>query len=753
MHLEYKTFLDLFLSIARFSCDQSESVFEPDDADGPPDEGRKSISITQDEFFSHLYEPRNVVQQLKENLRTTNLICLVGPPGSGKSTIVLKLNRELREDRLTNPASSSFMELIDLRVETETNTFDLLDAESIEKSLRDRLVAAYLEEFFPLTRAGDNPRLKLWAFLLDSEKSKEKPRQIFSVFQRLQDRATKLLRKYDLAHPGSISVHDWLQRSIQEPTVQAITEDVDKLIDFPHLVYAAASVQGIKKQVIWLDNVDKLSARQQTDTMLAARKLFTPVATKVGMGVSIREENVFRDYELNDDKAVPYETRVLLEIPRGTGGHAFYPSRDIPVATDKVLRSIINRRLEFTRRYQRQRVEQLSKLIEESTVNTGEESGFDVELLTNQMRKLTPVITPQRYAIIEKLSTNLLGAMAAERAIYLANNSLRDFMVIFRDCLADLLKTDEPEEEPVKALSYERWYLSTLFLRRARHTQRRYKVGVYDILAATDKWFKNGQRDVGCLLPHLIITTIWNLTLQRKIENSAFTRSPPVGEVISRLALLGFNRNEIIEEMHALYLHNFSRQNLIEFRSRSVISSSDQIKDDISVYLTYRGKCIVARTSNSFGYIYDCLRLLGGDSHGEEILIDHPKIRSREEVINELLPLLCDVAQMHVQALKEISTNDLFAGDSWPYKYLDYFGVPKIPPYIRGVDSGAKGAERRFFQLDLLLLSLMIFVHTPPVSEKLQTLRTKFMDAVESLKYFDKENPINTPDFRKELDV
>jgi hypothetical protein len=754
MHPEYKTFLDLFLSVARYSCDQSESVFDPDEEDGPPDEGRKSVSITPDEFFAKLYEPREVLGHLKNRLNTSNLICLVGPPGSGKSTVVMKLYRDLRDWRKSRQPDSSFMELIDLRVETETNAFDLTDALTIEKSLRERLITAYLDEFFRLTRVGENPRLDLWAFLLDGERANDKPRKIFSVFQRLQDSATRLLRKYDLIHPEHISVREWLARSIQEPAVQAITEEVDSLTDFPHLVHAAIRVKGIKRHIIWLDNVDKLSAKQQTDTMIAARKLFTPVATQVGMGLSIREENVFRDYELCDDGATPYETRVLLEMPRGPGGHAFYPSKDVPVATDDVLRSIINRRLEFTRSYQQLRTAQLTQAIEKAKSQRDGAGALDAEELSDQLRKLAPVISPQRYSTIEVLSTTLLEAMAAERAIYLANNSLRDFMVIFRDCLGDLLKSEEPQEEPVRALEYKRWYLSTLFLRRVRHAQRRYQVGVYDIFGATDEWFKGGRKGVGCLLSHLIITATWNLILKRRIGNSVFSRSALCGDVIARLTPLGFSRDDVINEMHVLYLHNNSRQNLLEFRSRAEISSASQITDNLPVYLTHRGKCLVARTSSSFGYIYDCLRLLQGGSQGDETLIDHPQIRSREEVVNDLLPTLCMVAQMHYHALKEIRMKNAFAEANWPYGYLEHFGVPKISPYSRAVDESDKGEDRRYFQLELLLLSLLNFVrNSPAAAEPLQKLLTKFTESVDGLKFLNKSISLPVPDFRKEIGI
>src|SRR5688572_22244842 len=124
MHPEYRTFLDLFLSVARFSCDQSDAILDSDETDALPGEERKSVAITPDEFFEYLYEPRDTVSQLRDHLNnSTNLICLVGPPGSGKSTIVTKLQRELRENRMTGRTNPSFMVLIDFRIETETNNF------------------------------------------------------------------------------------------------------------------------------------------------------------------------------------------------------------------------------------------------------------------------------------------------------------------------------------------------------------------------------------------------------------------------------------------------------------------------------------------------------------------------------------------------------------------------------------------------------------------------------------------------------
>jgi hypothetical protein len=526
-----------------------------------------------------------------------------------------------------------------------------------------------------------------------------------------------------------------LAKKADEPDVATITAKVEEVLDFSHLVHAAYHVEKVQQQIVWLDNADALSDAQQTDAMIAVKKLFSPVASIVRMGISIREENVFREYDIADDGAPPAETRVILDMPRKSG-FAYYPARDIPIADEGTLQQIVQKRLRFTQKYQIENTARLKQLLSEAS----DKVGLEKEALEERLKKLTPVISRDRFTTLQLLADRLLVQMDKEKAIYLANNSLRDFLVIFRDCLADLLKSSKPQkDDDHDALKYEDWYLSTLFFRRIRHAQRRYRTGVYDVLATTDEWFKRGRAGNGCLLAHLVLTTTWNLLLNNRVEATAFGRAPRVRDVVAKLQVLGYDRDTILENLHALYLHNNGRQNLIELRGRSVIPSADKISDDMRVYLTYRGKCLTAHTSASFGYLYDCLRLLEGDRLTDETLIDHPAIRSTNEVIDRLVPILCDVAQMHYLTFKSWRKGNIFAGAKWPYVYYADFGVPSIPPYRW------KGSS--LLQLEMILMSLASYVKHSPEAEKVLKLLSKYREAMESLGDI---NDIKTdPDFRE----
>ena len=716
MHEQYKTFLDWFLSVALYSCDQTDEAAMSTYAEEEPPLNLRKLEVSGSEFFETLYEPRDTLDVITHHLNSrTNLICLIGPRGSGKSTVAQKLLIDVQNERKQNKGAGSFIVFLDLKVEANTNNVDLTDPITIENSLRARLASQYREELFPLTLDGENPRLKLWAFLLDRAYNDQKPMPIFSAFQPLQDEATLMLRQYFTGH-DKVSVKTWLEETLNEAHVHNLVREVDKLIDFHHLAFAAYSVANIRRQTIWFDNLDRFDEREQVDAMIAVRRLLTPVSRRVNMGVSIREENVFRDHELWDDGASPFDTRVMLQLPTDHRGRVFYPSADVPVAKDNELRSIISKRLLFTKNYQANSARKLKSLIGGLEARGNSTDEVKIGILKEELARLGPVITAQRFANIEVISVKLLDAMLDEKAILLANNSLRDFMFIFRDCLSDLLSTADDAEVP--ALKYQPWYVATLFLRRARHAQRRYKIGVYDVLASTSDWYEQGRLGVGCLLPHVIITCIWNLILKGK-DNNVFRRTPRVGDVVSSLEQIGYDRNTVIKGIHAMYSHYFGRQSLLEFRDRSVVSSPDRITDDVPVYLTYRAKCLVGRTSGSFGYLYDCLRLLRGGSDTDEAFIEHPHIRSTEEAINDLLPYLCDVAQMHLSSLRDIQVKGIFK--AWPQAYYRAFSVPFNDQYSR------LGRAEPMLQMEVILHSLLGYLkHQEEAAKKIRLLLNTF---------------------------
>jgi hypothetical protein len=224
-------------------------------------------------------------------------------------------------------------------------------------------------------------------------------------------------------------------------------------------------------------------------------------------------------------------------------------------------------------------------------------------------------------------------------------------------------------------------------------------------------------------------------------------KAPTVEDVSLKLKLLGFEEEEILATMHEMYLHNFSRQNLIEFRGRTVISSSDKIKGDTRIHLTYRGKCLAARTSSSFGYLYDCWRILNAGGSVKETLTEHPKIQSTEEVAKALLPHLCAIAEMHYLTLKEIWKKRVLGDSEFLYNYRKSFGVPQVDPYQRGgSDILIKNEDRRLLQLEVMLLSLHSYVRNTSVADSILELRNQFSKAIEALPTIADE--ATDPDFR-----
>lgn len=722
LHEEYRAFFRLFGTVARYGCDFSAT-------DAEPDEFQRPLGIGHDEFLAEIYEPRGVEQKIIESLRSNpNLVCLVGGPGAGKSSVAYKVRQDLKT---TSP--STFAVFLDLRLEIANNAVDTTSRETLETTLRRRLIAEYRERLFPLTRSGDNPRVRLWSYLLDRLEESLKPLHLFANFASLQDRAARYLRRHDAAHKKEtpIGLFEWLNETYaSHDDVSKLTEDADALIDFSHLAYAARFLLDKEQQIIWLDNIDALPDELQTEAVYAVKHIYLPVQKYVGMLVAVREENIFRDYDLCDEGAPPYESRILLEMPRNGDNYAYYPAHDVPVASDSVLKGITKRRLQATRKYQAKRIAEVNDEIRALGGTTAPER---LDRLKRELDALSPAIAPIRYAQVETAAERLLRAMSDERAIYFTNNSLRDYLFLFRDCLSDMFREPDDTLGRAPGARYPEWYVATMVLRRARHTARRYQIGVYDVIASTDEYYRGDATSVGCLLPYLIITTTWNLTLRNQTSENRYGHTPAVRDVQAALERLGFASEEIRAAMHALYFRNNLRQNLIEFRTRGIIRTAEEIRPEHVMYVTYRGKCMVSRTGSSFGYLYDCVALLTG-SPDEDYVGTLPAIKSTEDAAEEMLPYLCDMADMHYRALRAIRDRKVFGDGDWLGRYYALHGTPHIDPYARNYNGGrVVGGRRRTLLLEGILNSLLGYVRVGTAHDNLMRLLNTYVASINSL--------------------
>lgn len=745
MQAEYRDFMNTYKSVCRYGPDQTIS-------EGELDVNQRPLRISLDVFFRRLYKRREVEEVLKAKIQSSSdLICFVGPQGSGKTSTALQICADIKQSL----KHRTFIVLIDIRTESVLKACETGSADAFQSFLRRRIVDEYLYKLFPYTREDDQQRLKLYEFLLMPADERRKPMKVFNPLLRLQDRAVRLIRMYEATEPSSRSYLDWLSENyLLDDRVRELIEELEDQIDIGHLAYAARFVHGINRQVLWIDNIDALPEALQPEAVHFVRKFHAHLSTYAATIISVREENVFRYEDLNDEGAPPFESRVLLDMPRNSAGHAVYPSVDVPVIKIDTVRSIISRRMLFARDLQRELHKELSEDVKvirrkatEAELAKDEARDLIEETEVEAVNSLHP-ISDERYESLCELSDLIIQLFLDEKAIYLANNSLRDLLFIHRDCLGYFLRSPKQDAEPPEAIEYEKWYLSTLFYAWIRSTRRRYQMGTYDIIELTADWYEERAR-LGCFLPYLVITTTWNLCIElgSSPKESPY-HVPRVRDVVARLSQIGFAGSKILQAIHDLYYQEGSRGNMIELRSRRLVRSWEEVDPDLFIYVTYRGKCVALYTSNSFGYLYECVRRFKSQDDEAELL-RHPDISSTDDAAEELLPYIADIAQMHYAALAKIKEEESLGTDGWLSRYYDWFGLPQIQPYRRSQDIGRRLAGvRKALQFETLITSLVSYVRGSRVGSRFKELGDMFARGVDEL---DLGDGVKSLDFRGEL--
>jgi|GEM_PF-4687443 len=696
---------------------------------------QRPLRIGADQYLDELYLDREVESFLERKLRTGHeLTCLIGPQGAGKTSLGHKLRRRFSSSLL----HKVHITFLDIRTEEVMKACETGSKREFESYLRGRIIDEYLRDLFPLRRNADEERIKLWSYLLTSKVDHERPANLFFSFRELEEEVTReimIFERGDETRQG-VSVESWLkERYLKERRILEIIHRAEALIDIHHLVYAARFIKGYDRQIIWLDNIDALPENLQPDAVHFARRFHNIISSYVATVVAVREENVFRFEDLNDDNVPPFESRVLLDMPRDDRDHTYYPSIDVPVMRRDSLNGIIRKRLQFTRdiqhRANQKYLEKLKTLEELPEEEERLKKTKLIEELDMEAEDYEHPISDQRFDHIRQLSDLLLETFWKERAIYIANNSIRDILMIHRDCLGYLLRSPDEDREPPESLSYNGWYRSTLFHTWIRSTGRTYTIELYDILERTEDWLAEERSSLGCVLPYLVITAIWNHCLEREQGSGAHGRIPKIGDVVARLEIIGFEREDILQEIYAMYLHNGRRGHLVEVRSRLLLDHWKKLEDHFHIYATYRGKCIALRAGNSFGYLYECVRRLRtADRSGPP---KHPAIKRTGAAARELLAPLCDIAEMHLEALVRIRDSGRL-GKEWLTRYLKWFGLPQVSPYKRKIDVGLKiGGFRRALQFQCLISGVLGAARMTGSAKTLRELENRFTSSVEEL--------------------
>ena len=145
-------------------------------------------------------------------------------------------------------------------------------------------------------------------------------------------------------------------------------------------------------------------------------------------------------------------------------------------------------------------------------------------------------------------------------------------------------------------------------------------------------------------------------------------------EVISRLQLLGIDEFDIRKSMYNLYNENGVYSSCIEIHDENqlFIKSPEDIRDSSFLRIMPRGKVLIGKIGNTFGYLFECLRF-HDQSINQITTGSHPEVNVSKS-LKALIPLLCEIAEMHCKSLKMIlEVNEAIDF----YTYIEYFGLPQ----------------------------------------------------------------------------
>lgn len=101
-----------------------------------------------------------------------------------------------------------------------------------------------------------------------------------------------------------------------------------------------------------------------------------------------------------------------------------------------------------------------------------------------------------------------------------------------------------------------------------------------------------------------------------------------------------------------------------------------------------------------------------------EILEMHPDTSFTSTLASELIPSLCDIAQMHFNTLQKFQKSGILGKDNWLNRYYSMFGIPQESAYTRKRSIGRMiGNQRKALNFESLISSLLGYI-TPDTAPK-----------------------------------
>ncbi len=664
-----KKLMSFYRAASRYGLDVSDEM-DPsgnvEDWDGDK-EGLLTLvkSISPEDFFKLLYLSRFEEAKIRDAIvSTARLLCVVGPKGSGKTTVVRKV---LGDFTLEN----RYRVIIDLDVRRLQNDPDFYqisktssenEASRVVNFFNKQAVNVYYSEYFNysvlLPESEKISKLALYAFVMVAKSNEFRK---FAISKdRLKVEYSRMTRRPLLEPVAFEGVYAFLAESIgSEVTVRKILYEMDELLELPHLVLAAAQLWKAKHQVIWYDNLDQLDGMSQARVFEHLKVSHLRMPASVVSVICIREENI-KHYVQSEQSAPSYSDFVVISPAGQTGAIG------LGVFDENAVREIVGRRLSYA----------FSML--ESIYN---------KMLLNQDRSAEKFNLPVALRReLSDLSERLFRIMWREKALQLTNQSLREFLSLhsatldrYRLIAGDLRRA---------RLENEDWFLATLFLRWLRRYNSVVPIGIYEFAEFVWEW--KSQNDWGvqgrvpaCVLEHVVATGLWNLESEQRLGGRP-VRPPSVQSLLARLAKIGYSqREQVMKVIFSLYRQGEATGNIVDFCTQSIMESEGDIKDNHLIFLTYRGKCLSSFTCNTFGFSLESYlgfledRIEPVVNRNERRGIFMPAHSYKGELIWAVVDFLCDLASMYAEGLRQIGKRMKNSyGADWLSLYRSWFGIP-----------------------------------------------------------------------------
>lgn len=675
-----------------------------------------NISFDENDFATQVYVPVPIEDTLwdeVDELFLGKIITLCGPAGSGKSSVSLMVKRRLE----ANPRN--FVIFVDMRLENSAKYYDD-KANTINESAFRELILSRFRSVFHVdikNKTGRSRWDELMYFILSPEEEYRTlhEAQIFNVFSADIVRISLL---YKAQVPDlNIEFKDWFYENLNTKEISALQLSVFEKLDVSHYVSFARFKNTYDKFIIWLDNIDSFPNNQQLLISSFLQNLQRSILNSSNIVISVREENIYRIGAFNDYGNLPFPSRVTFEDAYENDDVEEYDALNIPVATRETLEAITRRKIDFGVKKYRDCVEKKER---------GESLGSSASgiVFSHDSR-----LTSEEAEVLIDFSARLSKSFDGEKVIYLSNNSIRDYLQIHAGFLQAVFGPGDNKCNGLSEAAIPDWKITTEFLSWLHRINAPFRLEPFNVFKEVGKFrTEDGDNEIGCFLPYLLLTTVWNECLRLK-DNHSPGNNPHLADIINVVSKsFSFKRTDVLHAIFSLYVGNTGRNHFITFRDKKRLESPDELENlDTTVRITLRGKAIIGSVISSYGYLSNCI---------ESSEVAKGKLTAESILVNKVKEL----SEVHLKSLEEIRTKFSENDVDWFNSYLAKYGLPLDPRFVRNSNVGfdvERSEHKRAFYLQTLYMSLssyFYFRRKLVEKEKIDSFASQFSHCVKELR-------------------